>query len=221
VSRARLIGRLLVVAALGIPLFGWIDLTGTWSLGGDTTAWDVAYGGLTGIVLPAAFLWGSALQAYAGAAGYAVAGIAGGQARYLLVAAAVATAAFLLLRGRERRAATPRPVLVGLALLATPGFVLLAVHATRKERLHLTAEAHAGLHAWAGVAAFAVAALLVAWLAANGVRQRLAGWSVALAVAYVGVASVILPHAAASVGTILGLLAIAWSITFVVAVERQ
>ena len=29
------------------------------------------------------------------------------------------------------------------------------------------------------------------------------------------------PHAVASVGTILGVLAIAWSITFVVAVERR
>jgi hypothetical protein len=37
---ARLVGRALVVLALGVPLYGWIDLTATWRLDEDATAWD-------------------------------------------------------------------------------------------------------------------------------------------------------------------------------------
>ena len=215
--RTVLAGRALVVLALGIPLFGWIDLT-SWRLGEDTTVWDIGYGGLTGILLPAAFLWPSPVQALAGAAGYGAAGIAGGQARYVVVAGCVAAAAILLLGARPRRAPLRLP-LAGLALLATPALVVLAVHATRKERAHLTSEAHAGLHAWAGVAAFAIAAALVAWVAAAGFRPRLAGWSAGLAVAYFGLASVLDPNAAASVGTVLGAAAIAWGAAFAATAE--
>ena len=216
--RGRLAGRALVVLALGVPLFGWIDLTSTWRLGEDTTVWDIGYGGLTGILLPAAFLWPSPVQALAGAAGYAVAGVAGGQARYVVVAAGAAAAAVLLLGPRPRRVALRLP-LAGLALVAMPGLVVLAVHATRKERAHVTSEAHAGLHAWAGVAAFAIAAALVAWVAAAGFRPRLAGWSVGIAVAYFGLASVLDPNAAASAGTALGAAAIAWGAAFAATAE--
>jgi hypothetical protein len=69
------VARALVVLALGIPLFGWIDLTATWGLDEDTTTWDLAYGGLTGIMLPVAFVVSAPVMAIAGAGGHAVAGL--------------------------------------------------------------------------------------------------------------------------------------------------
>jgi hypothetical protein len=205
-----------VALALGIPLFGWIDLTATWGLDEDTTTWDLAYGGLTGIILPVAFVLSAPVMAVAGAGGYAVAGLAGGQLRYLVLAAAVALAAGLLL-GRPRGSVQVEPALAALAVAATPALVWLAVHASRHERSRTTGEAHAGFHAWAGVAAFAVGAMLVSWSAAIGAHTRPAALSVGAAVGYYGLGCVVYPDAAASVGRFWGSVAIAWAIAFVAA----
>jgi hypothetical protein len=217
-TRARLAARIAVALVLGIALFGWIDLTATWKLGGDTTSYDLAYGGLTGLMLPAAFLAGAPSVALAGGTGYAVAGIGGGQLRYVLLGAVVAAAAVLLL-GIPRPGFAPKAPLVALALVATPAFVWVAVHASDRERAHITDEAHAGFHAWAGVAAFAVAAFAVSWLAAAGADRRVAAWSVGTSVAYYGIGCVIYPNAAASVGRVLGTLAVVWGTGMIAAAE--
>jgi hypothetical protein len=220
VRRARLAGRIVVAGMLGVALFGWIDLTATWRLGGDTTSYDLAYGGLTGLMLPAAFLAGAPSVALAGSAAYALAGFAGGQPRYVALGVATAVAALLLL-GRPRLRFAPRPSLAALAVLATPAFLWLGVHATSKERAHITDEAHAGFHAWAGVAAFAFAACAVGWLAAIGVDRRVGAWTVGSAVVYFGIGCIVYPAAAASVGRVLGALAVVWGSGMVAATEGR
>jgi hypothetical protein len=50
-------------------------------------------------------------------------------------------------------------------------------------------------------------------------RSRLPAWTVAFAVAWLGVESVVYPHLPASLGTVGGALAVAWAVLVVVAVQ--
>lgn len=224
---------LLFGLALGIGLLGWIDLTVTWRLQEGGTVFDIAYGGITGIIAPAGFLaqWrerpAALRQVGAAAIAYALAGIVSGQLRYTLLAAAVAAAALALLaleHAQLRLAAAMRPSvpLATLTLAAAGLLIALALHAAAQERRHASLDSHVGFHVWPGVAAMAFGVLLVALLATFfPTGRRLAALSAATATAYYGLASIIHPDYPASVGKAWGSLAIAWAALLAFAATRS
>lgn len=75
---------------------------------------------------------------------------------------------------------------------------------------------------WPGMAAVAVAIILVGLLAALRIRGwRVTAWTAGLALAYYGLVSVLTPDDASSGGYLWGGLAIAWGIIFVILAERE
>jgi hypothetical protein len=75
---------------------------------------------------------------------------------------------------------------------------------------------------WPGMAAVAVAIILVGVLAALRIRGwRVSAWTAGLALAYYGLVSVLSPGDASSGGSLWGGLAIAWGIAFIILAERQ
>jgi hypothetical protein len=75
---------------------------------------------------------------------------------------------------------------------------------------------------WPGMAAVAVAIILVGLLAALRIRGwRVTAWTAGLALAYYGLVSVLTPFDASSGGYLWGGLAIAWGIVFIILAERE
>lgn len=221
----------LFALAIGIGLLGWIDLTFTWGLQERGTVFDIAYGGVTGIIVPAGFLaqWrerpAALRQTGAAAIAYALAGVISGQLRYTLLAFVVATAALVLLALEQAQLRLPVRVSVPLALLtlaAAGPLMALALRAAAQERRHASLDSHAGFHVWPGVAAMAFAVVLVALLAAIfPTGRRLAATSAAAVAAYYGLASIIHPDYPASAGRAWGAAGVVWGVTVALAAARS
>jgi hypothetical protein len=239
VSRLVFLRVLAVLFALGLwlPALGLVDLTTSWFLDEETIVHDLGYGAITGILAPVGFLAqlrhperaiAGLQQVAACALAYAVAGTIA-DARYFVLAAALATAVIVLLVVHPVGGtflAVPddaSPLLLALAMLAAGPFGLYALETAERQRDGFPpVDFHAGLGSWAGLTAMAVAIPLVALLA--GIRTvgwRVPALSAASAGAVWGIASLLFPDRAGSEGRAWGLAAIVWALLFFLAARRE
>jgi hypothetical protein len=212
----------LTVAAVW-PLVLWLPFFGSSTSsrrGGcaGTRRFDLAYGAITGLLVPAAFLAafrlpGTGAQAAAGALAYVLAGLAGQDYRYFLLAAFVVAGALAI---GVRGTIAPRPLLVVLATGAAAPFTIYALRMAANERHGLPPHgAHFGLHAWAGVAAMGFGIPLVALLAAvRPEGRRVAAWSASGAAVVWGLGCILNPHKVGSECAAWGAAALAWAAAF-------
>lgn len=221
-----------------IPALGLIDLVAAWFLDEPTIVHDLGYGALTGIIVPVGFLAqlraaeravAGLQQAMAGAVAYTAAGILSGDHGYVVFGALVAAACLSLLALHPMGGlffTLPEPLgraFLAVAVAPAIPLVFYALDAAEKQRAgEPPVDFHAGLGSWAGLAAMALGVALVAPLAAAKTRGwRLPAWSAAAALAVFGLASMLFPDRAGSVGRAWGAAAVAWAIAFAAFAERE
>lgn len=201
--------------------FGAIDLLSPFVLHEGTQASDVGYGTLAGIVMPAALLarWRGRCHAGLGqlwvtALALLIAGVAAAEVPLLVAAAVVAAAALGLGERRVARSARQprsRPLIV-LALVACWPATRYAFDMAANQRHGVEPlDAHLALHAWAALAAAALAALFTTLLAAaRGDAAAVGALSAASAVAVWAAACLVYPRSAGAVAAPWAWTALAW-----------
>ncbi|MBA2460803.1 MAG: hypothetical protein H0V45_03390 [Actinobacteria bacterium] len=232
----RLVAVSAALASLG-PGFGLVDLSSPLFLHEGSEVLDVGYGSLAGIVLPAALL--SQIRTpehriagiqlvFLVAPAYLTAGVLGSDPTFYRFAAAAGAVGGLLAAVHPARETLLRPgralrLPALLALVASGPLVLYGLERLADQRNGVPPiDSHAGLGAWAALAAAALAAALAALLAAVGTEGfTVPGFAAAAALAAWGIVTLRYPAHAGAEGRGWAVAACGWALAFGLAIERE
>jgi hypothetical protein len=239
VSRPRRLGFTVLAALLALLLIafgGQLVISGWFSTtdGGIHKFHELAFGVLEGVLIVGGLVASlraperkiAALQQVllALAALIVAMALTGEFDPFTIMIAAVAAGLLALHPARTQLLRAGGGISPGLALVAALSGVPLLTYALNqasKQRLGST-DPHAALDHWAGMAAAAIAVLLVGLLAALKTRGfRIPAWSAGAAAVVLGLASILFPAQASTFGRLWGALAIVGGVLFISLAERE